>query len=277
MAWSARSKIIFCSIASLVLVFIVVKLFSRDEDNIGLSTTESLPDISSTSTSLSISSTSPVPAISTTNTPEKCEMDLSFDTATYIGGKLYMFKGTQFREIGEKSNFTYSIKEAWKKLNEDRLDAAYEMPEKKEILFIRGENVHIFNRNSHNRTQTLSEYFRIASDIPKIDAIFQNPEDNHTYIISGKKQWMLDDKDPQPPAADAIKAKWKKAFEMKVNAVFRDGENLVFLEDENYVVVDKNNNLSPPKPIGPAYFNCGSAYDEENIKYDIHPRFGEGN
>lgn len=254
MALTKKSKIsIFVACAAIVLVIILVKILSTTEKPPAPTgtTTGELPETSSTPASL-----------------EKCKTMLSFDAATYINGTLFMFKGTQFQKIGKTSNLTFSIKDGWNISGVfDKLDAVYETPENEIWIFI-GDQIHIFNRNSYQGTKFLENDFGIQKN--KIDAIFQNPEDNQTYIISDNKQWKLEKS--ENPVASPIKKEWREAFDRGMDAVFREGDNLVFFEKDDYFVFDsKTKTLDAPKPIGPKYFNCDSA---DNAAFKIDPRIG---
>lgn len=184
-------------------------------------------------------------------------MDLRFDAATRINGELYMFQGKQFRKVKENSHKTFPIKEKWTISNHDyeKLDAVYETP-RKEVWLFEGNKVHIFNATSHRITTTLREHFGFSEDISKIDAIFSNPEDQLTYVITGNKQWTLDDKDSHL-STTVIEPKWEEAFSKGINTVFKEDNNLVFLKDGIYYIFNSETKvLSPASQLGPRYFNC---------------------
>lgn len=275
MAMTKKSKIsIFVACAAIVLVIVLVKIFSKDGDETAATTTKISPVSTTTTTEEQPASTTTTPEepLRRTSRPvtlENCQTIMSFDAATYINGTLFMFKGTQFRKIGETSNLTFSVRDGWNISGDfDKLDAVYETPDKEIWIFI-GDQIHIFYRNSFNETKSLRNDFGIHKN--KIDAIFQSPEDQETYIISDNKQWKLDESEDS--FASPIKEEWREAFDLGMDAVFREDDNLVFLkEDDYYVFNSKTKTLGLPMPIGPKYFNCESA---DNRAFEINPRIGK--
>lgn len=182
-----------------------------------------------------------------------CHID-RFDAATRINGELFMFKGTQFWRSGDTAGHAFSITDIWETLDDfTRLDAVYETPEKEIWVFI-GKDIHIFNGTSVQTGEKKLEDLGIDKD--KVDAIFQNPEDQQTYIFSGKFQWKLEGLKLSPAAK--INRDWKNVIGM--DAAFRDGSDLIFFKGANYYVFDsdtKSIDLESPHSIVPKYFHCG--------------------
>nr|KAG5713310.1 hypothetical protein BaRGS_007837 [Batillaria attramentaria] len=131
--------------------------------------------------------------------PDPCTT--SFDAITVIRAEVFLFIGKWFWRLDSRN----LIKEAvhihkfWYGLPESvsKIDAVFERPVDKRIIFFAGDRYWVFNANRMvtgfpSEGRPITE-FGIPADVKHIDTVFTWSFNKRTYLVSGDMYWKLDE------------------------------------------------------------------------------------
>ncbi|GAB6029831.1 hypothetical protein CHUAL_005540 [Chamberlinius hualienensis] len=137
------------------------------------------------------------PTVTVEEKPDTC--DTSYDAISVIRHEIFIFKDRYFwrlDESGLKTNYPVEIDRFWFNLpaNLSRIDAIYERPIDKRIVFFIGKKYWIFEANHliEGYPKPLS-HLGLPPDIEKIDAAMVWGHNSKTYFFSGTMYWRFDE------------------------------------------------------------------------------------
>lgn len=143
--------------------------------------------------------TVPAPTDIVPGKPSTC--DTTYDAISVIRGEVFIFKEKYFWRLNDRGlmqNYPVEINRFWYELPSDikRIDAAYERPKDKKIVFFVGNKYWMYDANHpvpgyprHLKDLGLPE------DLKKIDAAMVWGHNGKTYFFSGNVYWRYDEID----------------------------------------------------------------------------------
>ncbi|XP_004481110.2 interstitial collagenase-like [Dasypus novemcinctus] len=129
-------------------------------------------------------------------TPRACDSKLTFDTVMKYRGELYFVKdrfSIRTHPYNPQNDLIF-ISDFWPHLPSG-LEAAYEVPERDEILFFKGSKYWAARGNDmlYEYPRDIYSSFGFPDTVKKIDAAVHEEETGKTYFFVGDKYWRYDE------------------------------------------------------------------------------------
>ncbi|KAG8550309.1 hypothetical protein GDO81_026753 [Engystomops pustulosus] len=164
-------------------------------------------------------------------TPEKCDPDLEIDAVTELRGEKFIFKDRFFWRVHPQMTDAELVltKSFWPELP-NKIDAAYEYPQKDLIYIFRGKKFWALNGYDimEDYPKKLHE-LGFPKTLKSIDAAVHNDANGKTYFFTGEKYWSYDEESmtldkgfPRPIAEDFL------GIGEKVDAAYRRNGYIYF-------------------------------------------------
>jgi hypothetical protein len=129
--------------------------------------------------------------------PLTCET--TFDAISSIRHQVFVFKGKYFWRLNENKNLerTYptEINHFWYKFpqNLEKIDAVYERPLDRKIVFFIGNQYWVFSGNNAEQGPQPLTKLGLPPDVVRIDAAMVWGHNGKTYLFSGNLYWRFDE------------------------------------------------------------------------------------
>ncbi|XP_076435195.1 matrix metalloproteinase-17-like isoform X2 [Babylonia areolata] len=205
------------------------------------------------------------------DTPDPCTTP--FDAITIIRDVVFLFIGKTFWRLDEnnKAGAPVNIHKFWRGLPPEvtKVDAVFENPIDKRIIFFSGKRYWLFNANTlltgfKTEGEPLTD-FGIPEDVTRIDTVFTWGFNKRTYLVSRDMYWKLNEnntyRELDYPRDMSI---WRGVPESLDAALkYRDGKTYFFKGNRFWKFYDLKMRVekSYPRRIASDWLQCSSESD----------------
>lgn len=220
-----------------------------------------------------------------TDKPDTC--DTSYDAISVIRHEIFVFKGRYFWRLDDRGlskDYPVEIERFWYNLpaNMTHIDALYERPQDKKIVFFIGKEFWVFHANQPmpNYPKPLT-VLGLPEEIERIDAAMVWGHNSKTYLFSGTMYWRLDEDEELVELDYPRDMSMWGGVDYNIDAAFQwtDGRTYFFKGKAFWKFNDQLMRVENVAPIlsGPFWMGCPDRTVDPNVPEEGRKRIGGRN